>query len=202
MRPGVSLYIDEVQNFTTPMFSELLSEGRKFGARVTIAHQYRGQLPPYLQAATMTTGTKICFQVSPEDAREMAHLFLGAEATVRPEDIDPKPVEYLLKYGSDNYDIQTFIDWYLLPLEAQKHNGNVEITHPGFRAEHIPFWVLSVKPSDEKPKVPDPTPYMNNLLYQVMKTRKADVYIPGEIVYGHANCGRGFYSAFRCALWA
>ena len=197
LRPGVSLYVDEFANFATPLFSELLTEGRKFGARVTIAHQYRGQLPQYLQAATMTTGTKICFQVSPEDAREMAHLFLGAEATVRPEDIDPKPVEYLLKYGSDNYDVQTFIDWYLLPLEAQKHNGNVEIIHPGFRAEHIPFWVLNVKPSDDKPKVPDPTPYMNNLLYQVMKTRKADVYIPGEIVYGHANCGRGFYSAFR-----
>jgi hypothetical protein len=127
----------------------------------------------------------------------MAHLFLGAEATVRPEDIDPKPVEHLLKYGSDNYDVQTFVGWYLLPLEAQKHNGNVEITHPGFRAEHIPFWVLNVKPSDDKPKVPDPTPYLNNLLYQVMKTGKADVYIPGEVVYGFANCGRGFYSAFR-----
>lgn len=197
LRPGVSLYVDEFANFATPLFSELFTEGRKFGARVTVAHQYRGQLPQFLREATMTAATKICFQVSPEDAREMAHLFLGAEATVRPEDIDPKPVEYLLKYGSNNYDVQTFDDWYVLPSQSQVHNGNVEITHPGFRAEHIPFWVLNVKPSDEKPKVPDPTPYLNNLLYQVMKTGNPAFDIPFEVVYGFSNCGRGFYSVFR-----
>ncbi len=78
-RPGFSLYVDEFQNFATPDFSEMFTEGRKFGVRVTVAHQYRSQLPPYLQASSMVARTKVCFQVNPDDAREMAHLFIGGE---------------------------------------------------------------------------------------------------------------------------
>jgi hypothetical protein len=196
-RPGFSLYVDEFQHFATPDFSEMFTEGRKFGARVTVAHQYRSQLPDSLQASTMTARTKACFQVTPEDAREMAHLYIGGEATVRPEDIDPKPVEHLLHYDSDNFDVQMFVERYLLPLQSQKHSSSVEINHPGFRAEHIPFWVLNVEPSKDKPRVADPTPYLSHLLYQVMKTGNADIDIPSQIVYGFANCGRGFYSVFR-----
>src|SRR5258708_18454412 len=40
-RPGLSLYVDEFQHFATPDFSALFSEGRKFGIKVTLAHQYR-----------------------------------------------------------------------------------------------------------------------------------------------------------------
>src|SRR5205823_6226595 len=74
-RPGVSLYVDEVQNFATPDFSELFTEGRKFGIRVAVAHQYRKQLPSFLQDSAMTARTKVCFQTTPEDGRELAHLF-------------------------------------------------------------------------------------------------------------------------------
>ncbi len=196
-RPGFSLFVDEFQHFATADFSEMFTEGRKFGVRVTVAHQYRGQLPTFLQQSTMTARTKICFQVTPEDAREMAHLFMGGEAIVRPEDIDPKPVEHLLHHGSDGFDVQMFVDRYLLPLQAQKHSGTVEITHPGFRSEHVGYWVLNVEAPKDKPKVADPTPYLNHLLYQVMKTGNADMDIPSQIVYGFANCGRGFYSAYR-----
>lgn len=78
-RPGFSLYVDEFQNFATPDFSEMFTEGRKFGVRVTVAHQYRSQLPPYLQASSMVARIKVCFQVNPDDAREMAQLFMGGE---------------------------------------------------------------------------------------------------------------------------
>jgi hypothetical protein len=198
-RPGFSLFIDEFQHFVTSDIGEMFTEGRKFGVRLAVAHQYRSQLPAFLQAATMTARIKACFQVTPEDAREMAHLFIGGEATVRPEDIDPKPVEHLLHHGSDDFDTQTCVERYFLPLQSQKHSGTVEITHPGFRSEHIGYWVLNVEAPKENPKVADPTPYLNHLLYQVMKTGNAEVYIPSEIVYGFANCGRGFYSVFRYA---
>lgn len=196
-RPGFSLFVDEFQHFATSDFSEMFTEGRKFAARVAVAHQYRSQLSADLQAATMTARTKICFQVTPEDAREMAHLFVGGEEEVRPEDIDPKAIEHLLHHGSDNFDTQMFVERYVLPLQAQKHSGQVEIIHPGFRSEHIGYWMLNVEAPKDKPKVADPTPYLNHLLYQVMKTGNAEVHIPSEIVFGFANCGRGFYSAFR-----
>ena len=196
-RPGFSLFVDEFQHFATSDFGEMFTEGRKFRVRVTVAHQYRNQLPAFLQAATMTARNKVCFQVTPEDAREMAHLYVDSEDSVRPEDIDSKPVEHLQHHGSDNFDVQMFVERYVLPLQSQKHSGSIEITHPGFRLEHIGYWVLNVEAPKDKPKVADPSPYLNHLLYQVMKTGNAQVHIPDEIVYGFANCGRGFYSAFR-----
>ena len=57
------------------------------------------------------------FPANPEDARAMAHLFMGGEVIGRPEDIDPKPVEHLLHYSSDNFDVQTFVERYLQPLQ-------------------------------------------------------------------------------------
>src|SRR5205807_5984803 len=44
-RPGFSLYIDEFQHFVTTDISEMFTEGRKFGIRLTVSHQYRSQLP-------------------------------------------------------------------------------------------------------------------------------------------------------------
>jgi hypothetical protein len=195
-RPGFSLYVDEFQHFATPDFAEMFTEGRKFSVRVCLAHQYRGQLPTYLQQSTMTARTKVCFQTTPEDAREMAHLFLNGEAAIATEDIEPNPVEHLLKYGSDNTLVDEFIEWYLRPLQSQKHGGQVEITRPGFRADHMPYWILNVKPPQEKPKVADPTPYLNHLLYEAMKRGNDRAAIAPQIVYGFANCGRGFYSVF------
>jgi hypothetical protein len=193
-RPGVSLYVDEFQNFATPDFAELFTEGRKFGVKVTVAHQYRSQLPDFLRASTMTARTKICFQLTPEDAREMAHLFHGQEEQVRAEDIAPYPIEYLLKYGSDNPAVQEFTDIYLRPVQSQRKGGKVEILYPGIN----PLTMFAkAKPN---PIVEDPTLYLNNLLRQVMKTGDAAVPIPYQVMYGFANCGLSFYSAFYRAF--
>ncbi len=96
-RPGFALVVDEFQNFATPDFAELFSEGRKFGVRVVLAHQYRNQLPDYLQDATMTARTKVIFQVTPDDARELASLFPSSEARVQPEDLEAEVTRHLLK---------------------------------------------------------------------------------------------------------
>ncbi len=199
-RPGFSLYVDEVQHFATSDFGEMFTEGRKFGVRVTVAHQYRNQLPGYLQDSTMTARTKVIFQTTPDDARELAHLFPGGEAAVHPEDIDPHPVAHLLAYGSEDPKVETFIDTYLRSLQTQKRGGGVEITRPGFRAEHIGFWVMNVKPPTDNPRVPDPTQYLDHLLYEAMRTGDPYLDIPGQVVYGFANCGRGFFPEFRYSL--
>jgi hypothetical protein len=196
-RPEFSLYVDEFQHFATSDFSEMFTEGRKFGVRTCFSHQYRGQLPSFLRESTMTARTKVCFQLTPEDAREMAHLYLHGEATVQPEDIEPHPVDYLLKYGSDNPFVQTLIEWYLQPLQRHKRGGAIEISRPGYRWDHLGFHLMGVKPPAGNPVVADPTAELNYLLYQVMKTGDALLPIPIEVVFGFANCGRGFYPAFR-----
>jgi hypothetical protein len=192
-RPGFSLYCDEFQNFATPLFPEFFTEGRKFGARVTVAHQYRSQLPLYLQAATMVARTKICFQVSPDDAREMAHLFMGGEAKVK---IDPQPLSHLLKWGSDSPLVTDFLNWYFIPLLGQKQGNTVAITQSGFRFDHIPFWIRNIRPPETNPEVYDPTLKLNHLLRDVMQTGNPWLPIPPSVVYGFSNCGKGFYQPF------
>jgi len=103
-RPGFSLFVDEFQHFATPDFSEMFTEGRKFGSRVTVAHQYREQLPKTatnnLQSSTLTARTKICFQLSPEDAtnRDLTQLFMKLAETRRPTDLFIHPLERIKRH--------------------------------------------------------------------------------------------------------
>lgn len=80
MRHDYYLYVDEFQNLVTDTFENLLSEARKYGLCLTMAHQYVGQLLPKVQAAVLgNTGTIIIFRVGGEDAvklkPEMAPIF-------------------------------------------------------------------------------------------------------------------------------
>jgi len=70
------LYVDEFQNFTTGGFSLILSEARKYGLSLTLAHQYLGQLPDDLREAVFgNVGSMIAFRVGAEDAPVLAHQF-------------------------------------------------------------------------------------------------------------------------------
>ncbi len=190
-RPGVSLYIDEFQNFSTNDIAELFTEGRKYGMKLTVAHQYRNQLPGYLQDSTMTARTKVCFQLTPEDGREMAQIFPAQEEAIKPEDIEAHPVNYLLTYGSDNPQIKTFIETYLRPLQSQKRGGKVDI-----KGSHLTYdWWNGIK--QREVYVDDPTPYLDNLLYQTMRLQNPELDIPSEVVWGFSNCGRSFFTTAR-----
>jgi len=189
-RPGVSLYVDEFQTFSTPDIDELFTQGRKFGVRLVIAHQYRNQLPGYLQQSTMTVRTKVCFQVTPEDGREMAHVFPPQEESIKPEDIEPKPVNYLLTYGSDDWNVRQFIDTYLRPVQQYKHGSKIEL------GDHIDINLWSGTRVREIVAA-DPTPYLDNLLYEAMRTGNPMLPVPYEVVIGFARCGKGFYGHAR-----
>jgi len=70
------LYVDEVHNFLTHSFADILSESRKFGLNLTIGHQYVSQLPEEVRKAIFgNVGTIITFRTGAEDARYLEPEF-------------------------------------------------------------------------------------------------------------------------------
>jgi hypothetical protein len=63
------IYIDEFQNFVTDSIATMLSEARKFGLGLILAHQYLEQLPETIRGAVLgNVGTMVIFRVGAQDA--------------------------------------------------------------------------------------------------------------------------------------
>jgi hypothetical protein len=63
------LYVDEFQNFATTTFVKILSEARKYGLNLIVAHQYIDQLLPEVSGAIFgNVGTMLNYVVGPRDA--------------------------------------------------------------------------------------------------------------------------------------
>ena len=78
-RKDFYLYIDEFQNFITDSIATILSEARKYGLDLIIAHQYIGQISAkgdttIRDAVFGNVGTMVAFRIGTEDAD-----FLGKE---------------------------------------------------------------------------------------------------------------------------
>ncbi len=83
-RKDFYLYIDEFQNFTTDSISSILSEARKYGLNLIIAHQYLGQLvknqdTSIKDAVFGNVGTWVSLKIGADDAealeKEMSPVF-------------------------------------------------------------------------------------------------------------------------------
>ncbi len=80
-RKDFYLYIDEFQNFTTDSICSILSEARKYGLNLIIAHQYLGQLvtqgnnTQIRDAVFGNVGTWLLFKIGSEDAEIMEKEF-------------------------------------------------------------------------------------------------------------------------------
>ena len=79
-RQDFYLYIDEFQNFTTTSICQILSEARKYGLNLTIAHQYIGQLSKGQDTAIKdavfgNVGTMLSFKIGSEDAEFLVKEF-------------------------------------------------------------------------------------------------------------------------------
>ena len=62
------LYVDEFQNFATPSFASILSEARKYGLCLTLAHQYVTQLDETVRDAVFgNVGTMVAFRIGGAD---------------------------------------------------------------------------------------------------------------------------------------
>lgn len=74
-RHMVSIYIDELQDYLSlpTSFSDALAQARGLGVAYTVAHQYRGQLPPDIKAGIdANCRNKIIFGLNSDDAKDMA----------------------------------------------------------------------------------------------------------------------------------
>lgn len=79
-RKDFYLYIDEFQNFLTDSISAILSEARKYGLDLIIAHQFIGQLvknndTTIRDAIFGNVGTMVAFRVGVDDAEFLAKEF-------------------------------------------------------------------------------------------------------------------------------
>lgn len=75
-RRSFYLYVDELHNFITLAFADILSEARKYGLNLTLAHQYIDQLEEKIRSAIFgNVGTLISFRVGANDAKYLAREF-------------------------------------------------------------------------------------------------------------------------------
>lgn len=77
-----SVLADEFQNIVAANtdFDVLFSEARKFGIGIVTANQFLAQLPPKMRSAMQAVGTRIFFQLSPEDANQVAQEIDGGRS--------------------------------------------------------------------------------------------------------------------------
>ena len=79
----VSVYIDELQDYLSlpTDLSDALAQARGLGVGLTMAHQYRDQLPPAIRAGVDANArNKICFGLSAADAKDMAAMAADLDA--------------------------------------------------------------------------------------------------------------------------
>lgn len=70
------VYLDEFQSFTTLSLINMMSELRKYGVGLVLAHQHLNQLDPDIRHAVLgNAGTLISFRVGPADAVVLAAEF-------------------------------------------------------------------------------------------------------------------------------
>ena len=71
----VSIYIDELQDYLSlpTALADALAQARGLGVGMTLAHQYRGQLPPEIKAGVDANArNKIIFGLNGSDAKDLA----------------------------------------------------------------------------------------------------------------------------------
>lgn len=74
--PAFYLYIDEFQNISTDSISQILSEARKYGLGLHIAHQFIAQLDEGIKNAVFgNVGSMATFRISSDDAQYLEKRF-------------------------------------------------------------------------------------------------------------------------------
>lgn len=84
-RRAFYLYVDEFQNFSTSTFEKILSEARKYGLGLTVAHQFIDQIEEGIRNAIFgNVGTVVNFAVGPKDAEFLVKQY---SPYLEPEDL-------------------------------------------------------------------------------------------------------------------
>ena len=126
-RKDFYLYIDEFHNIVTQTFENILSEARKYGLNLTMAHQYVGQIITKVHQAVLgNCGSIITFRIGGEDAVKMKPEF-SPLFDVK-DMINLAVTEFYIKMTIDGESYDPFSAETLRILPA---------THPSYRDEII-----------------------------------------------------------------
>jgi hypothetical protein len=117
-RTSFYLYVDEVHDFLTLAFADILSAARKYGLSLVMAHQYIEQLDQEIRSAMFgNVGTAISFRVGAEDAhylaRKFSPVFTGTDLINLPN------YHIYLKLMIDGVTSRPFSAVTLMPLETK-----------------------------------------------------------------------------------
>ena len=95
------LYVDEFQNFATPRFSEITSEGRKFRVGLIASHQNIAQVEDQniLKVVAGNANTIICLKASPDDERFILP-FMEPEV-MKGDIVNLAPYHFYMKVSND-----------------------------------------------------------------------------------------------------
>lgn len=115
-----NLYIDEFTTIATDAFSEILSECRKYGLALTLAHQYIEQMSEETRAAVFgNVGTLAVFRVGQRDAETLEKEFSHPISAQTMVELDNHRVcMRLLDQGTSSPPFQAAT----LPAPAPEHN--------------------------------------------------------------------------------
>jgi TraM recognition site of TraD and TraG len=100
-RRNFFLYVDEFQNFASPNFSDIVSEGRKYHIGLIVSHQSIAQIEDksLVKLIAGNASTLICLKVSPEDE---AFILPYMKTEVKMGDIiNLAPYHFYMKTTSD-----------------------------------------------------------------------------------------------------
>ncbi len=121
------LYVDEFQNVVTDTFENILSEARKYGLNLTVAHQYVGQLLPKVQQAVLgNVGSIISFRLGGDDALKL-----------KPEFAPIFDTKDLINLGVGEFYIKMTIDGESYDPFSAETLQVLKPTHPSYRKEII-----------------------------------------------------------------
>lgn len=119
------LYIDEFNNIITDTFENILSESRKYGINLTVAHQYVGQLSQKIEQAVLgNIGTIILFRVGGDDATKL-----------RPEFAPIFDVKDMINLGTGEFYIKMIIDGESYDPFSSETLEVFPSTHPSYKEE-------------------------------------------------------------------
>ncbi len=112
------LYVDEFQNYATDSFAEIMSEARKYGLSITLAHQNLKQLPEHLKATILSNAKNfVIFRLDRQDAELM--------------------IKYMFQY--DPFDLKYKQDdkYNFYSLSEQQEGWTHELTHLGAQLAYL-----------------------------------------------------------------
>ena len=121
------LYVDEFQNIVTDTFENILSEARKYGINLIVAHQYVAQLLPKVQQAVLgNVGSIISFRVGGDDAVKL-----------KPEFAPIFDIKDMINLGVGEFFIKMTIDGESYDPFSAETLKVLPATHPSYHKEII-----------------------------------------------------------------